>query len=1030
FSGKISGSVYPQFPTQTPLTVVFPHEKITIGPFSNYSDATGYYSLDVPAGTGFLSANLSGRFVRLINEIQPIALHTANVSIPGTHEFSWSDSDGSYKKEESNVYYFGNVVHDYFFNVLNVSELNGTMPAHVQVAGSCNAFADGVEIYFIKAGGGCEATSLSSDVIFHEYTHNAIFAIYGNEPVFNQEYWAIHEGLADYFAAHLNNDPQVAEEIFPDKKPLRSLNNTRKYSSRTGEEHDDGEILGGAMWDLRSSLGSNLTNALLIRAMRMRGQSFSDYASNLLLADDDNANLTDGTPHKLQICDAFFTKHGIRSSLCLPPIPANTTLFSFVNVTAVPIHDLNTSFVTLNVPSLSNRSIQLLRVFLNISHTFIGDMDIVLKSPDGRRVTLHHFSGSSQNDILTWYENETEAAIGTLDSFINTSPSGNWTLSVFDRFGADEGQVNEFRLAFYLDANAPVPTPQPPNPTPIPSPNPSPSPTPMPTPSPTPQPVFVTVLEPRLNTVVHDDFIFFTVQTDQDALCQYNVLDCFTETNGSARCRQTGFSPMSYTGGLFHDQRVFMNNTAFNEYIRLDALCQSGTGGSGYNYTQFTVNITDVLSPFAFIVSADLGETQPGPIDFQAFAHDFGPRNLSGVANVTLNITFFAGHPSSYLSLFDDGLHRDEQSGDGLYGATWNNVEAGEFFVSVNVTDRSGNSDQTSYAFPLSTRAWNKTSHLLFVNASFVDGYLSKNASLYFVNALNKTGYAFDTFNTYDWISPSYSSLSNYSAIVWSQPSYWLWSRAMQKKMARYLGAGGKLFISGQDVEVLNWVNESFYQNYLGANFLNEQRYRFVNGSRSDVISDGLNFSIQDGAGAQNQFYPTEIEPFGRAVSIFTYDRNVTLPIGTLPSKTSVIWPLMNRTLVSEPFVGSNASAGVRLDNGTFKTVYLAFGFEGIATESDRNNLMDRILTWFVPLPNLNLTGPQNTTLLSSSVLFSAQADLSSKMALRIDQGALIEVCTNCTTFDRIATVAEGSHTVQVYAYNVLGKPNVRNVSF
>ena len=53
--------------------------------------------------------------------------------------------------------------------------------------------------------------------------------------------------------------------------------------------------------------------------------------------------------------------------------------------------------------------------------------------------------------------------------------------------------------------------------------------------------------------------------------------------------------------------------------------------------------------------------------------------------------------------------------------------------------------------------------------------------------------------------------------------------------------------------------------------------------------------------------------------------------------------------------VGS-CTAGLRVDTGTYKVVYFAFGFEAINSAADRQAVMERVLNWLKPsLPRLYL---------------------------------------------------------------------------
>ncbi|MEO0184081.1 MAG: hypothetical protein ABIL40_11485 [candidate division WOR-3 bacterium] len=54
------------------------------------------------------------------------------------------------------------------------------------------------------------------------------------------------------------------------------------------------------MWDLRTYLGKYRGDYLFLKALRIVPQpvDFFEYLENTLIADDDNANLSDGTPQE------------------------------------------------------------------------------------------------------------------------------------------------------------------------------------------------------------------------------------------------------------------------------------------------------------------------------------------------------------------------------------------------------------------------------------------------------------------------------------------------------------------------------------------------------------------------------------------------------------------------------------------------------------------------------------------------------------------------------------------------------------
>jgi len=86
-----------------------------------------------------------------------------------------------------------------------------------------------------------------------------------------------------------------------------------------------------------------------------------------------------------------------------------------------------------------------LEVYLDITHTWIGDLIVTLTSPSGTTVTLHNRSGGSADNIQGWYPAELQPA-ESLDAFAGEVAAGDWTLWVSDNAGADTGTINEWCL--------------------------------------------------------------------------------------------------------------------------------------------------------------------------------------------------------------------------------------------------------------------------------------------------------------------------------------------------------------------------------------------------------------------------------------------------------------------------------------------------------------------------------------------------------------------------------------------------------
>lgn len=89
-------------------------------------------------------------------------------------------------------------------------------------------------------------------------------------------------------------------------------------------------------------------------------------------------------------------------------------------------------------------SVGTVRVTVDITHTYIGDLRISVRSPSGRNVTLHDRAGGSADNILQTYD---AASVPALATFAGEPTAGTWTLFVADLEGRDVGKLNRWELS-------------------------------------------------------------------------------------------------------------------------------------------------------------------------------------------------------------------------------------------------------------------------------------------------------------------------------------------------------------------------------------------------------------------------------------------------------------------------------------------------------------------------------------------------------------------------------------------------------
>jgi subtilisin-like proprotein convertase family protein/subtilisin family serine protease len=96
-----------------------------------------------------------------------------------------------------------------------------------------------------------------------------------------------------------------------------------------------------------------------------------------------------------------------------------------------------------------------LRVRVDIRHTYIGDLRVELRAPDGTSVMLHSNSGGSADNLSRTYAVQDTPALRAL---FGGSIRGAWRLRVRDTARFDVGRLVQWRLAARLAAAVPAPT--------------------------------------------------------------------------------------------------------------------------------------------------------------------------------------------------------------------------------------------------------------------------------------------------------------------------------------------------------------------------------------------------------------------------------------------------------------------------------------------------------------------------------------------------------------------------------------------
>ena len=171
---------------------------------------------------------------------------------------------------------------------------------------------------------GDDSDALDGDIVVHEFAHAIQHGLLGGTPgVFvaaevseTEQSIALVEGLADFAATSYFGDPEVGEwtaGIWHGQAFMRTVDNFHRWPDHfvPGNPYPTGMILSGALWDLRSSVGSDTTALLAWKALQSTvdndpgseelNTTFEDFLGKLVEADE---ALHDGA-HVEQIRQAF-----------------------------------------------------------------------------------------------------------------------------------------------------------------------------------------------------------------------------------------------------------------------------------------------------------------------------------------------------------------------------------------------------------------------------------------------------------------------------------------------------------------------------------------------------------------------------------------------------------------------------------------------------------------------------------------------------------------------------------------------------
>ncbi len=320
FEGASSGGIFPSYGREEQEIRPFVDQEITIEGSTVFTDDEGIFSIELDDGDSPFStdAHLNGHWVVVSEFIDenPNAHFTADIDADQFAEVFWNNNISS--PDERNLYYHVNIIHDHYKQLEpDFVGMDFPIDAICGVGGAGfegledNAFSNGPQIYF---GRGRQADNFAHycDVIYHEYGHSVTGAVYGNNPLpYEGESGAMNEGWSDYFTCSLTDESRIGEGGLFGNGVIRNIDNNLIYPrDLRGEVHDDSRMFSAALWHTREILGARYCDSLFHFARYLYADDFREYFLDVLITDDDDGDLTNGSPN-YRILYEQFARHGI-----------------------------------------------------------------------------------------------------------------------------------------------------------------------------------------------------------------------------------------------------------------------------------------------------------------------------------------------------------------------------------------------------------------------------------------------------------------------------------------------------------------------------------------------------------------------------------------------------------------------------------------------------------------------------------------------------------------------------------------------
>jgi hypothetical protein len=321
-AGKVTGQIWdptPVHPTQVRALSAVQVIRAGSVPAATedvaVTDADGKFRFPVGDGAKSFSVRLANKYFVVHNDQGELVTIKSNGNSTQAIELAYT---GTLEPEvaQPSAFYWANRAREFLAEVLNDRALLN-IQLWVNATDECNSYWDPVNnsITLSRASlPNSDRTCINRayvDTIFHEFGHAVDFSLGGMTNGPDAKSYA--EGFADSIAILFKAQSCYGADSNGPGQCLRDAANPPfLYPSKGADVHDRGRIYSGFTWELIQQLSKSfgaqqaiaMAKELTLQSAAQNPSTIEKAVENVFLADDDDLDLSNGTPHAKQIVAA------------------------------------------------------------------------------------------------------------------------------------------------------------------------------------------------------------------------------------------------------------------------------------------------------------------------------------------------------------------------------------------------------------------------------------------------------------------------------------------------------------------------------------------------------------------------------------------------------------------------------------------------------------------------------------------------------------------------------------------------------